>query len=167
MKRRHIVFLGILAVLAAAALIYTRPLSLQELGKADLTQCNSITGYYRRAPDTEFTSFELSTDDERCSQLVGLFAQQKYRRSFINLLSPNGGSIHQPKDGDFIWDLSFNFGPTDFPDGSTGKGTFIQCRDFYGTLNIFTAIDGKTLRCTTNDQATFLQQVYDIISAEL
>ena len=80
--------------------------------------------------------------------------------------SPGGGSTHQPKDGDFIWDLSFNFGPTDFPDGSTGKGTLIQCRDFYGTLRVFTAIDGKTLRCTTSEQEAFLQQVYDIISAE-
>ena len=166
MKRRHIVFLGILALLIAAALIYTRPMSLQELGKVDLAQCNSITGYYRRVPDTDFTSFELSTEDERCSQLIDLFAQQKYRRSLINLLSLSGGSIHQPKDGDFIWDLSFNFGPTDFPDGSTGKGTFIQCRDFYGTLSIFTAIDGKTLRCTTSDQAAFLQQAYDIISSD-
>jgi len=166
MKRRHIVFLGILAILVLAALIYTRPMSLQEFGKVDLLQCNSITGYYRRVPDTEFTSFEFSAEDERCSQLTDLFAQQKYRRSLINLLSPDGGSIHQPKDGDFIWDLSFNFGPTDFPDGSTGKGTLIQCRDFYGTLSIFTAIDGKTLRYTTSDQEAFLRQVYDIISAE-
>ena len=166
MKRRHIVFLGILAILVLAALIYTRPMSLQELGKVDLLQCNSITGYYRRVPDTEFTSFEFSAEDERCSQLTDLFAQQKYRRSLINLLSPDGGSIHQPKDGDFIWDLSFNFGPTDFPDGGTGKGTLIQCRDFYGTLSIFTAIDGKTLRYTTSDQEAFLHQVYDIISAE-
>ena len=166
MKKKRLLPLGILAILILAALIYTRPMTLQELGKVDLLQCNSITGYYRRVPDTEFTSFELSAEDERCSQLIDLFAQQKYRRSLINLLSPDGGSIHQPKDGDFIWDLSFNFGPTDFPDGSTGKGTFIQCRDFYGTLSIFTAIDGKTLRCTTSDQAAFLQQVYDIISAE-
>ena len=72
----------------------------------------------------------------------------------------------QPKDGDFIWDLSFNFGPTDFPDGSTGKGTLIQCRDFYGNLRVFTAIDGKTLRCTTSEQEAFLQQVYDIVSLE-
>ena len=50
--------------------------------------------------------------------------------------------------------------------GSTGKGTLIQCRDFYGTLRVFTAIDGKTLRCTTSEQEAFLRQVYDIISAE-
>ena len=166
MKRRHIVLLGILAVLVLAALIYTRPMTLKELCGLDIAQCESVSGYHRRAPDSEFTSFELSTDDARRSQLIDLFAQQKFRRSLINLLSPDGGSTHQPKDGDFIWDLSFNFGPTDFPDGSTGKGTLIQCRDFYGTLRVFTAIDGKTFRCTTSEQEVFLQQAYDIISAE-
>ena len=115
MKRRHIVLLGILAVLVLSALIYTRPMTLQEIGKVDIAQCKSVSGYHRRAPDSEFTSFELSAEDERCSQLIDLFAQQKYRRSLINLLSPDGGSTHRPKDGDFIWDLSFNFGPTDFP----------------------------------------------------
>lgn len=166
MKKKRLLPLGILAVLVLAALIYTRPMTLQEIGKVDIAQCESVSGYHRRAPDSEFTSFELSAEDERCSQLIDLFAQQKYRRSLINLLSPGGGSTHRPKDGDFIWDLSFNFGPTDFPDGSTGKGTFIQCRDFYGTLRVFTAIDGKTLRCTTSEQEVFLQQVYDIVSLE-
>ena len=166
MKKKRLLPLGILAVLVLAALIYTRPMTLQEIGKVDIAQCESVSGYHRRASDSEFTSFELSTDDARRSQLIDLFAQQKYRRSLINLLSPDGGSTHRPKDGDFIWDLSFNFGPTDFPDGSTGKGTLIQCRDFYGTLRVFTSIDGKTLRYTTSEQEAFLQQVYDIISAE-
>ena len=166
MKKKRLLPLVILAVLVLAALIYTRPMTLQQIGKVDIAQCESVSGYHRRAPDSEFTSFELSTDDARRSQLIDLFAQQKFRRSLINLLSPDGGSTHQPKDGDFIWDLSFNFGPTDFPDGSTGKGTFIQCRDFYGTLRVFTAIDGKTFRCTTSEQEVFLQQAYDIISAE-
>ena len=166
MKKKRLLPLGILAVLVLAALIYTRPMTLQELCGLDIAQCESVSGYHRRAPDSEFTSFELSAEDERCSQLIDLFAQQKYRRSLINLLSPGGGSTHRPKDGDFIWDLSFNFGPTDFPDGSTGKGTFIQCRDFYGTLRVSRVIDGKTLRCTTIDQAAFLRQAYDIISAE-
>ena len=166
MKRRHIVLLGILAVLVLAALIYTCPMTLQEIGKVDIAQCESVSGYHRRAPDSEFTSFELSAEDERCSQLIDLFAQQKYRRSLINLLSPDGGSTHRPKDGDFIWDLSFNFGPTDFPDGSTGSGTFLQCRNFFGVLRIFNAVEDETLRCTVSGQDEFLQQVYDIISAE-
>ena len=164
MKKKRLLPLGILAVLAA--LIYTRPMTLQEIGKVDIAQCESVSGYHRRAPDSEFTSFELSAEDERCSQLIDLFAQQKFRRSLINLLAPDGGSTHQPKDGDFIWDLSFNFGPTDFPDDSTGSGTFLQCRNFFGVLRIFNAVEDETLRCTVSGQDEFLQQVYDIISAE-
>ena len=38
MKRRHIVLLGILAVLVLAALIYTRPMTLQELCGLALTR---------------------------------------------------------------------------------------------------------------------------------
>ena len=41
MKRRHIVLLGILAVLVLAALIYTRPMTLQQIGKVDIAQCES------------------------------------------------------------------------------------------------------------------------------
>ena len=92
MKKKRLLPLGILAVLVLAALIYTRPMTLQEIGKVDIAQCESVSGYHRRAPDSEFTSFELSAEDERCSQLIDLFAQQKYRRSLINLLSPDGGS---------------------------------------------------------------------------
>lgn len=166
MKKKRLLPLGILAVLVLAALIYMRPMTLEALCEADITQCQSVSGYHRRAPDSEFTSFELSAEDERCSQLIDLFAQQKFRRSLINLLAPDGGSTHQPKDGDFIWDLSFNFGPTDFPDDSTGSGTFLQCRNFFGVLRIFNAVEDETLRCTVSGQDEFLQQVYDIISAE-
>ena len=165
MKRRHIVLLGILAVLVLSALIYTRPMTLQEIGKVDIAQCESVSGYHRRAPDSEFTSFELSAEDERCSQLIDLFAQQKFRRSLANLL-PQGGTTHRTQDGDFRWEVGFCFDATDFPDGSTGSGTFLQCRNFFGVLRIFNAVEDETLRCTVSGQDEFLQQVYDIISAE-
>ena len=165
MKRRHIVLLGILAVLVLAALIYTRPMTLQQIGKVDIAQCESVSGYHRRAPDSEFTSFELSAEDERCSQLVGLFARQKFRRSLLSFL-PQGGTVRQTQDGDIRWEVCFNFGLTDFPDGSTGSGTFLQCRNFFGVLRIFNAVEDETLRCTVSGQDEFLQQVYDIISAE-
>ena len=165
MKRRHIVLLGILAVLVLAALIYTRPMTLEALCEADITQCQSVFGYHFRAPQVEDTRFEFPSNDTRCAQLTALFAQQKFCRSLANLL-PQGGTTHRTQDGDFRWEVGFCFDLTDFPDGSTGKGTLIQCRDFYGTLRVFTSIDGKTLRCTTSEQEAFLQQVYDIISAE-
>ena len=165
MKRRHIVLLGILAVLVLAALIYTRPMPLEALCEADITQCQSVFGYHFRAPQVEDTRFEFPSNDTRCAQLIDLFAQQKYRRSLANLL-PQGGTTHRTQDGDFRWEVGFCFDATDFPDDSTGKGTFIQCRDFYGVLRIFNAVEDETFRCTTSEQDAFLQQVYDIISAE-
>lgn len=94
-----------------------------------------------------------------------LFAQQKFRRSLANLL-PQGGTTHRTQDGDFRWEVGFRFDLTDFPDGSTGKGVFVQCRNFYGKLSLFRAYDGKSFRCTVQDQDAFLQQVYGIISSE-
>lgn len=165
MKKKRLLFLGILAVLVLAALIYTRPMTLEALCEADITQCQSVFGNHFRAPQAEDTRFEFPADDARCAQLTALFAQQKFRRSLANLL-PQDGTTHRTQDGDFRWEVGFCFDLTDFPDGSTGKGAFIHCRDFYGTLSVFTAIDGKTLRCIASDQAEFLQQVYDIISSE-
>ena len=165
MKKKRLLPLGILAVLVLAALIYTRPMTLQEIGKVDIAQCESVSGYHRRAPDSEFTSFELSAEDARRSQLIDLFAQQKFRRSLANLL-PQGGTTHRTQDGDFRWEVGFCFDATDFPDGSTGEGVLVTCRNFFGKLSLFRAYDGKTIRCTVQDQDAFLQQVYDIISAE-
>ena len=165
MKRRHIVLLGILAVLVLAALIYTRPMTLKALCGLDIAQCESISGYHLRCPEVEDTYFELSADDERFSQLAGLFARQKFRRSLLSFL-PQGGTVRQTQDGDIRWEVCFNFGLTDFPDGSTGSGTFLQCRNFFGVLRIFNAVEDETLRCTVSGQDAFLQQVYDIISAE-
>ena len=38
MKKKRLLPLGILAVLVLAALIYTRPMTLQESGKVDIAQ---------------------------------------------------------------------------------------------------------------------------------
>ena len=165
MKRRHIVLLGILAVLVLAALIYTRPMTLQEIGKVDIAQCESVSGYHFRAPQAEDTRFEFPSNDTRCAQLTALFAQQKFCRSLANLL-PQGGTTHRTQDGDFRWEVGFCFDATDFPDGSTGEGVLVTCRNFFGKLSLFRAYDGKTIRCTVQDQDAFLRQAYDIISAE-
>ena len=133
MKKKRLLTLGILAVLVLAALIYTRPMTLQQIGKVDIAQCESISGYHLRCPEVEDTYFELSADDERFSQLAGLFARQKFRRSLLS---------------------------------STGSGTFLQCRSFFGVLRIFNAVEDETLRCTVSGQDEFLQQVYDIVSLE-
>ena len=170
MKKKRLLPLGILAVLVLAALIYMRPMTLEAMFGLDITQSELVyTDYLTVSIDEPGRSVESSEwlrGEERTETLISLLSQQKFRRSLINLLSPDGGSTHRPKDGDFIWDLSFNFGPTDFPDGSTGEGVLVTCRNFFGKLSLFRAYDGKAIRCTVQDQDAFLQQVYDIISAE-
>lgn len=165
MKKKRLLPLGILAVLVLSALIYTRPIPLEALCEADITQCQSVFGYHFRAPQVEDTRFEFPSNDTHCAQLTALFAQQKFRRSLANLL-PQGGTTHRTQDGDFRWEVGFCFDATDFPDGSTGEGVLVTCRNFFGKLSLFRAYDGKTIRCTVQDQDAFLQQVYDIISAE-
>ena len=144
MKKKCFLPLGILAVLVLAALIYTRPMPLEALCEADITQCKAVFGTHFRAPQAEDTRFEFPSNDARCAQLTALFAQQKFRR----------------------WEVGFCFDETDFPDGSTGKGMFVQCRNFFGKMQLFRAYDGKSFRCTVQDQDAFLPQVYGIISSE-
>ena len=116
MKKKRLLPLGILAVLVLAALIYTRPMTLEAMFGLDITQSELVyTDYLTVSIDEPGRSVESSEwlrGEERTETLISLLSQQKFRRSLINLLSPDGGSTHQPKDGDFIWDLSFNFGPT-------------------------------------------------------
>ena len=78
MKKKWFLSIGILAFLVLAALIYTRPMPLEALCEADITQCQSVFGYHFRAPQAEDTRFEFPADDVRGQQLTALFAQQKF-----------------------------------------------------------------------------------------
>ena len=169
MKKKRLLPLGILAVLVLAALIYTRPMTLEALLGLDITQSELVyTDYLTFSLDEPGRSVESSEwlrGEERTEKLIELLSQQKFRRSLASLL-PQGGTTHRTQDGDFRWEVGFCFDETDFPDGSTGKGVFVQCRNFYGKLELFRAYDGKSFRCTVQDQDAFLQQVYGIISSE-
>ena len=84
------------------------------------------------------------------------------------LITPvnDDGSIREKATRDLIADLSTT-GITGFYIlGSTGEGVLVTCRNFFGKLSLFRAYDGKTIRCTVQDQDAFLQQVYDIISSD-
>lgn len=169
MKKKRLLPLGILAVLVLAALIYTRPMTLEAMFGLDITQSELVyTDYLTVSIDEPGRSVESSEwlrGEERTETLISLLSQQKFRRSLANLL-PQGGTTHRTQDGDFRWEVGFCFDATDFPDGSTGEGVLVTCRNFFGKLSLFRAYDGKAIRCTVQDQDAFLQQVYDIISAE-
>ena len=155
MKKKRLLPLGILAVLVLAALIYTRPMTLQEIGKVDIAQCESVSGYHLRCPEVEDTYFELSADDERFSQLVGLFARQKFRRSLRNLL-PLETTSDMPQNN-LIFDADFSFN-----DGQE----YLYFQSSFGQLNLFSTTGNNLMLCTTSRQKEFLQQVYDMLSSD-
>ena len=155
MKKKRLLPLGILVILAAAAFIYTRPMTLQEIGKVDIAQCESVSGYHLRCPEVEDTYFELSADDERFSQLVGLFARQKFRRSLRNLL-PLETTSDMPQNN-LIFDADFSFN-----DGQD----YLYFQSSFGQLNLFSTTGNNPMLCTTSRQKEFLQQVYDMLSSD-
>ena len=155
MKKKWFLPLGILAVLVLAALIYTRPMPLEALCEADITQCQSVFGYHFRAPQVEDTRFEFPSNDTRCAQLTALFAQQKFRRSLRNLL-PLETTSDMPQNN-LIFDADFSFN-----DGQD----YLYFQSSFGQLNLFSTTGNNLMLCTTSRQKEFLQQVYDIISAE-
>ena len=155
MKKKQLLPLGILAVLVLAALIYTRPMPLEALCEADITQCQSVFGYHFRAPQVEDTRFEFPSNDTRCAQLTALFAQQKFRRSLRNLL-PLETTSDMPQNN-LIFDADFSFN-----DGQD----YLYFQSSFGQLNLFSTTGNNLMLCTTSRQKEFLQQVYDMLSSD-
>ena len=155
MKKKWFLPLGILAVLVLAAMIYTRPMPLEALCEADITQCQSVFGTHFRAPQAEDTRFEFPADDARCAQLTALFAQQKFRRSLRNLL-PLETTSDMPQNN-LIFDADFSFN-----DGQD----YLYFQSSFGQLNLFSTTGNNLMLCTTSRQKEFLQQVYDMLSSD-
>lgn len=155
MKKKRLLPLGILAVLVLSALIYTRPMPLEALCEADITQCQSVFGYHFRAPQVEDTRFEFPSNDTRCAQLTALFAQQKFCRSLRNLL-PREQTSDMPQNN-LIFDADFSFN-----DGQD----YLYFQSSFGQLNLFSTTGNNLMLCTTSRQKEFLQQVYDMLSSD-
>ena len=102
MKKKRLLPLGILAVLVLAALIYTRPMTLEAMFGLDITQSELVyTDYLTVSIDEPGRSVESSEwlrGEERTETLISLLSQQKFRRSLANLL-PQGGTTHCTQDG--------------------------------------------------------------------
>ena len=90
MKKKRLLPLGILAVLVLAALIYTRPMTLEAMFGLDITQSELVyTDYLTVSIDEPGRSVESSEwlrGEERTETLISLLSQQKFRRSLRNLL---------------------------------------------------------------------------------
>jgi hypothetical protein len=163
-KIKIIISIALLLTLLVCVLFYTRPMTLAQLcSGADITQCESVSGYFFLAPSAEDTRFEIDKDDERFSQIVELFETRKFRRSLVNLL-PQGTKTHLTKDGDFKWEVMFEINDVKFPDGSVVSGTLINVSNFFGVLEVRFNGNGDVWSCTTSDKKEWLSDVMSLIS---
>ena len=145
-----------------AALVYTRPMALSQLcGGIDISQSHYVHGYYVDSPRmAEDARFEIKADDERLTQIIELFKNQKFRRSLWNFL-PRGTKYHVFEDGDFKWEVLFNFENVTLPDGSGARGSVIRVSNFFGLIEVH--FDGDVIRCDVSGKEDWIEQVMALI----
>ena len=161
-KIRRIILLIIAALLIAAALIYTRPMTIaQHCPGLDLSECQQIRGYYHDGTTVALVQFILEPEDPAFAQVMELFEGRTFRRSLRSLL-PQGTRTHRTQEGDFQWEVYFRFEQVPLPDGSTVSGDILQFNNFYGELDL--SFDGDSWRVTTSKQKQWLTEVMKVIT---
>ena len=159
MKKKRLLPLGILAVLVLAALIYTRPMTLEAMFGLDITQSELVYTDYLTVsidePGRSVESSEWMRGEERTETLISLLSQQRFRRSLRNLL-PLETTSDMPQNN-LIFDADFSFN-----DGQD----YLYFQSSFGQLNLFSTTGNNLMLCTTSRQKEFLQQVYDMLSSD-
>ena len=155
MKKKRLLPLGILAVLVLAALIYTRPMTLEAMFGLDITQSELVYTDYLTFSLDEPGRSEWLRGEERTETLISLLSQQKFRRSLRNLL-PREQTSDMPQNN-LIFDADFSFN-----DGQD----YLYFQSSFGQLNLFSTTGNNLMLCTTSRQKEFLQQVYDMLSSD-
>ena len=123
MSKKRIVRLSILAAAAAlvlAALVFTRPMTLEQMyPDLDWDALDGLTVYARQSLGADtgtagkvFDHYEynatLSAGDELTQELVQLLRTQTFRRKLSSFLTHVSGTrYHNTEDGDFEWTLYF------------------------------------------------------------
>lgn len=160
-KGLKIIIAVALLICMAAALIYTRPLTLaQRYPILDLSQCTQIRGYFFDGRDIEQTPFVIYHDDPHFGEMIRLFQTVGFKTRIRNLF-PQGTKTHLYQEGDFKWEVMFRFENVLFSNGDMGSGDMLQIKNFFGDLAI--SFDGEQVQCTINSQETWARKVMEII----
>lgn len=111
------IILALLTALVVAALIFTRPMTLQEIyPELDWNAVDHFCICSEQYPPTDTGTFgrfdayhydaELGAEDELREELIGLLKTQTFRRKLSSFL-PHGTRTHPIHEGDFQWELHF------------------------------------------------------------
>ena len=150
------------ALVLLVYLWYTMPKTVEQLYPyLDLSECSGITVYYEDEVPADFTEVNLTA--EEAAPIAELFENRSFRRTLGSLFTPNVRH-HNPKSGEFTWQLFFYFENVTLPDGSTGSGVLLHVNNFYGKLDI--SSDGKAIyNLSTADKDAWLQAILNAVYA--
>ena len=150
MKKKRLLPLGILAVLVLAALIYTRPMTLEAMFGLDITQSELVyTDYLTVSIDEPGRSVESSEwlrGEERTETLISLLSQQKFLRNLL----PREQTSDMPQNN-LIFDADFSFN-----DGQD----YLYFQSSFGQLNLFSTTGNNLMLCTTSRRGRVCQDTF-------
>lgn len=151
-----LVIIAIVCIIAAAVLIYSRPMTISEIcADIDITKSAKLQGSYSVYP-VGLTEFEFGKDDAQFGPVMELLSGQKFRRS-VRSLFPQGTRSYRLTDGVFKWDILCEMREPVQVNGENVSGTVVRVSYYYGELEIECV--GTLWRCRTRDQAAFAQEV--------
>ena len=150
---------------------YTQETTIQDHApELDPALCQSITARYfvnqKGDRDGERKEVTIQPGDPAFVQLVGLVRNQKFSKSLSGLL-PLGSRSVRLEEGDFQWELHFNFNtPITTPDGNGHAGPLLQVHNWYGTLNLtFAHLDEIWRDASTGNKTNWSVQVLEAIQS--
>lgn len=158
---KSIVVAVALLFVVIAELLYTRPQTIEERYPVlDMSACTQIIGYYDDGSDAEQTRFVITPDAPHFDEMIETFRAADFKTRLRNLF-PAGTKIHKAAEGDFAWEVMFEFEDVAFPSGDTGSGCMLRVDNFFGKLNLF--FDGEEVKCSVRNQEQWLKEVMEII----
>ena len=161
-SKKFVVKMILILLFVSVCLIYTRPLNIQQrYPMLTLDKCTGISGYYYNGNGVDSEEFFCEKNSQAFEELSSLLYEQEYRRSLRDLFPRNGARTHQPKPGEFQWEVSFHFEDMVLPDGSVCSGEMLRIQSWYGELDIH--FDGDTFSCYTDKQKPWTKKVLDFI----
>lgn len=159
---KKIVLLAVVVLAAAAWLICSRPMTLEQLYprlKAD--KCTKIYVDYQTSEQRFLTEFTVEKGSEAFEELYELFYAGRTYRCSLKTIWPNSTRRHHMQPGDFMWQVRFQFEEVEQPDGSL-VGEIIHIYNWFGELDISANADRKRVFRTAG-QDEWLQAVLDAI----
>ncbi len=175
MKKKLIAIVCTVAAALIFCLWYTRPQSIERLcPPLEMSECTGIR-FYQSFVATEYTETngayayatsnekEFKPGDPEFEAIMELMQGRKFSVSLANLL-PQSTKTHAPQEGDFQFDLYFDFGETLLPDGQKIAGTLLALDNFYGRMELSCSAEGfENRRVTSSGSDAWLREIYDIV----